>query len=81
MGVGLATKGRPKGLLKFTRDDYDEAVRDFCLFSTAAHTNATYAAYDVWVKQELVAGRERPSGASIRNIYGTWLDAVRAVQE
>jgi hypothetical protein len=81
MGVGLATKGRPKGLLKFTRDDYGDAVRDFCLFSTAAQTNATYAAYDVWVKQELLAGRERPSGASIRNIYGTWLDAVRAVQE
>lgn len=81
MGVGTTTQGRPKGLLKFTRDDYDDAVRDFCFSSTAAQTNATYAAYDVWVKQELVAGRERPSGASIRNIYGTWLDAVRAVQE
>lgn len=81
MGVGTTTQGRPKGLLKFTREDYDASVRDFCLFSTTVKTNATYAAYDVWVKQELVAGRERPSGASVRNIYGTWLDAVRTVQE
>lgn len=81
MGVGTTTQGRPKGLLKFTREDYDDALRDFCVFSAAGETNATYAAYDVWVKQELAAGRDRPSGASIRNIYGTWLDAVRAVQE
>lgn len=81
MGVGTTTQGRPKGLLKFTREDYDDALRDFCIFSAAGEANATYAAYDVWVKQELAAARDRPSGASIRNIYGTWLDAIRAVQE
>ncbi|MGY2743436.1 hypothetical protein ACVWZ8_000553 [Arthrobacter sp. UYCu723] len=33
------------------------------------------------MKQEIAEGRERPSGASVRNIYGTWMDAVRSVQE
>ncbi|MET3203952.1 UNVERIFIED_ORG: hypothetical protein ABIB21_000728 [Arthrobacter sp. UYEF13] len=81
MGIGLASKGRPKGLVKFTREDYDDAVRDFCFHASAAETNATYAAYDEWVKQELAAGRSRPSGASVRNVYGTWADALRSVQE
>lgn len=81
MGIGTTTQGRPKGLLKFTREDYDDAVRDFCFLASAAKTNATYAAYDEWVKQEVAAGRSRPSGASVRNVYGTWADALRSVQE
>jgi Sigma-70, region 4 len=81
MGIGTTTQGRPKGLVKFTREGYDDAVRDFCFFASAAETNATYAAYDEWVKQEAAGGRSRPSGASVRNIYGTWTDAVRSVQE
>jgi hypothetical protein len=80
MGIGLASKGRPKGLVKFTREDYDDAVSDFCFHSSAAETNATFAAYEEWVKQELAAGRSRPSGASVRNIYGTWADALRSVK-
>jgi hypothetical protein len=80
MGIGTTTQGRPKGLLKFTREDYDDAVSDFCIYAKAAATNATYAAYDDWVKQELAAGRSRPSGASVRNIFGTWADALRSVK-
>jgi hypothetical protein len=80
MGIGTTKQGRSKGLLKFTREDYDDAVSDFCFHATAAETNATYAAYDEWVKQELAAGRSRPSGASVRNIYGTWADALRSVK-
>jgi hypothetical protein len=81
MGVGTTTQGRPKGLLKFTREDYDDAVRDFCFYASALEINATYAGYDAWVKQEIAEGHERPSGASVRNVYGTWMDAVRSVQE
>ncbi|MGX5716303.1 hypothetical protein [Arthrobacter sp. MAHUQ-56] len=81
MGIGLASKGRPKGLVKFTREDYDDAVSDFCFYAKAAETNATFAAYDDWVKHELAAGRSRPSGASVRNVYGTWADALRSAQE
>ncbi|MDQ0665405.1 hypothetical protein QFZ35_003903 [Arthrobacter ulcerisalmonis] len=81
MGIGTTKPGRSKGLLKFTREDYDDAVSDFCFYAKAAETTATYAAYDDWVKLELAAGRSRPSGASVRNIYGTWADTLRSVQE
>lgn len=81
MGIGTTTQGRPKGLLKFTREDYANAVRDYCFSATVAEFNATYAAYEDWVKQEVAMGRPRPSGASVRNVYGTWADAVRSVQE
>ncbi|WP_186760754.1 sigma factor-like helix-turn-helix DNA-binding protein [Arthrobacter alpinus] len=72
MGIGATSQGRPKGLLKFTREDYADAVRDFYAVASDAHSNATYAAYEEWVKQEVAAGRPRPSGASVRNVYGTW---------
>lgn len=81
MGIGLASKGRPKGLVKFTREDYDDAVRDYCFHASAAEMKATYAGYDTWAKQEIAAGHERPSGASVRNIYGAWADAIRSTQE
>ena len=80
MGIGTTKQGRSKGLLKFTREDYDDAVSDFCFYAKAAETNATFAAYDDWVKEELAAGRSRPSGASVRNVYGTWADALRSVK-
>ncbi|UKA55490.1 hypothetical protein LFT45_06090 [Arthrobacter sp. FW305-BF8] len=81
MGIGTTKQGRSKGLLKFTREDYDDAVRDYCVYASAVAAKATYSGYDVWVKQEIAAGHERPSGASVRNIYGTWADAVRSAQE
>lgn len=81
MGIGTTTQGRPKGLLKFSEQDYDDAVQDYCFSANVAETNATYAAYEDWVKQEVAMGRPRPSGASVRNIYGTWADAVRSVQD
>jgi hypothetical protein len=81
MGIGTTKQGRSKGLLKFTHEDYDGAVRDYCVYASAVAAKATYSGYDVWVKQEIAAGHERPSGASVRNIYGTWADAVRSAQE
>ena len=78
MGVGTTTQGRPKGLLKFTREDYDDAVRDFCSLRRSCRRQ-TQRMQDTTCgsNRRLAAGRERPSGASVRNIYGTWLDAVR----
>lgn len=81
MGIGTAAKGRPKGLVKFTQADYEDAVRDFSRYAVENGLKPTFAGYDAWVKQEIAAGQSRPSGAAVRNIYGTWLDAVRAVQE
>ena len=80
MGIGTATKGRPKGLVKFTREDYDQAVSDYCLFALETGVKSTIIGYDAWVKTQIVAGQKRPSGASLRNFYGSWSDALRAVQ-
>lgn len=81
MGIGTTKQGRPKGLLKFTREDYHNAVRDYCSSARAANTKATNVGYDVWARAERADGRERPSIASVRGIYGSWSDAVRSVQE
>ncbi|MGN7198597.1 homing endonuclease associated repeat-containing protein [Arthrobacter sp. SAFR-044] len=81
LGIGTTKQGRPKGLLKFTREDYDNAVRDYCASARAANTKATNAGYDVWARAERANGRGRPSIASVRGIYGSWSDAVRSVQE
>lgn len=81
MGIGTTKRGRSKGLLKFTREDYDNAVRDYCSAALAAQTKATNSGYDMWARAERADGRERPSIASVRGIYGSWSDAVRSVQE
>lgn len=81
MGIGTSSHGRSKGLLKFSREDYAAAVREFCGEMSNEALKPTIEKYDVWVKLEIAAGRNRPSGASVRNLYGTWLDAVRSVQE
>ncbi|MGO4490475.1 ADP-ribosylglycohydrolase family protein [Arthrobacter sp. 2YAF22_2] len=80
MGIGTAGIGRPKGLLKYTEADYEAAVRDYCRWAKSSESGATFAGYDAWVKAEKAEGRLRPAGASVRNIYGTWLDAVRSVE-
>ncbi|WP_364308193.1 sigma factor-like helix-turn-helix DNA-binding protein [Paenarthrobacter nitroguajacolicus] len=80
MGIGTATKGRPKGLVKFNREDYDQAVSDYCLFASETGAKSTIIGYDAWVKTEIIGGQKRPSGASLRNFYGSWSDALRAVQ-
>lgn len=80
MGIGISALGRPRGLLKFTTEDYANAVRDFCTYAASCGVKSTFAGYDEWVRFEIGSGRTRPSGASVRNVYGTWLDAVRSVQ-
>jgi hypothetical protein len=81
MGIGTSSLGRSKGLLKFSEEGYTAAVRDFCVEMSSVALKPTVERYDAWVRLELAVGRSRPSGASVRNVYGTWLDAVRAVQE
>jgi hypothetical protein len=65
MGVGTTIRAGQKGLLKFTREDYDDAVRDFCFHAQRA-INATYAGMTRGRNREIAEGRERPSGASVR---------------
>ena len=79
MGIGTATKGRPKGLVKFTREDYGKAVSDYSLFALEAAPSPPLVDTTRGSTKNL-EGRKRPSGASLRNFYGSWSDALRAVQ-
>lgn len=79
MGLATASKGRPKGLLTFTEDEYGQAIRDFITDATSAGFDQTFANYDNWVKAQSASGIRRPSPASIRNFYGAWLSALRQV--
>ncbi|UUT36405.1 hypothetical protein [Microbacterium elymi] len=77
MGLATAAKGRQKGLLAFSEDDYTQAIVDFIADATESRTEQTFANYEKWVKQQAAAGTRRPSPASIRNFYGAWLPALR----
>lgn len=78
------TRGRVRqiiGLVKFTEAEYAAAARDFRSAMDASGLKPTIERYDAWTKTESLAQRSRPSGISVRNCYGTWLDAVRFGQE
>ncbi|WP_430297739.1 sigma factor-like helix-turn-helix DNA-binding protein [Sinomonas sp. B1-1] len=75
IGLGTSARGRSKGLLKFTEDDYREAMNDFV---ADPDRKRTVESYHEWVVMEGDVGRTRPSVASIRNVFGSWGDAVRA---
>ncbi|MDQ0260448.1 hypothetical protein J2W20_002352 [Sinomonas atrocyanea] len=76
IGLGTSARGRSKGLLKFTEDDYRVAMRDFV---ADADRKKTVESYHEWVIVEAQAGRARPSVASIRNVFSSWGDALRSV--
>lgn len=77
MGLATAKKGRQKGLLAFSEEDYEQSIVDFIADATASGTEQTFANYDKWVKEQAASGIRRPSPASIRNFYGAWLTALR----
>lgn len=80
IGLGTAAKGRPKGLVKFAEQDYDDSMRIFLLMCSQQGKNATFVAYDEWVDDQALMPFDLPSGSSIRNYYGTWAQAIRSVQ-
>lgn len=77
MGLATAAKGRAKGLLAFSKEDYGRAIRDFIADAASDGVEQTFANYDGWVKAQSASGVRRPSPASIRNFYGAWLAALR----
>lgn len=78
MGLATSGRGRPKGLLRFSQEDYENAVTDFLQHVADTGTPDTFVAYDGWARGEGEAGRQRPSGASLRNVFGSWNEALLA---
>jgi hypothetical protein len=78
--IGLtAERGRERGLLRFTENDYDNAVVDFLAQANATGQAPTFEAYSDWVESEDRAGRRRPSPAAVRMRYTNWNNAKRMV--
>lgn len=82
--LGLtANAGRSRGAGSFSDDDYRAAVAAF--LAAAADdgrpdvASASFTAYGAWVKSESDAGRTAPSGAAMRQHFGSWAAAKGAV--
>ncbi|MGM1028980.1 MAG: hypothetical protein ACQEWM_03795 [Actinomycetota bacterium] len=80
MGLAIADRGRPKGMLVFDDEEYQRAASEFVAAAAANGTDPTHAHYGLWVKEEALRSIRRPSPASLRNYYGGWLNAVRAAR-
>ncbi|MDY5128470.1 5'-methylthioadenosine/S-adenosylhomocysteine nucleosidase [Actinotignum urinale] len=79
--VGFATQsGRRRGMLKFTEEDYLDTVKEYILHCDNLHVNTSYNGYVEWVRDESRAGKV-PSGPSIRQRYGSWLNALDIAME
>lgn len=79
--IGLVPdeRGRERGLLRFTEDDYDNAVVDFLARANVTGIAQTRGAYRDWVESEDRAGRRRPSAESVCLRYTSWTNAKRMV--
>lgn len=80
--IGLAAgAGRPKGLVVYTESEYLDAVRDYYVACGRAGVKPTFDGYGGWVTSEKEKGARRPSPASVRLQYGSWLVALQAAQQ
>lgn len=81
VGLKRSEFGRSKGLLKYTADEYQGAAMDYVAWADRRDATPSVDRYKEWRQLEADEGRERPSGASLRNIFGSWSKAMRAARE
>lgn len=73
--LGMKTHpGRRRGGLKFDRDDYIHALQDFGADCARKQTTPSYKLYQEWVKAQ---NKSVPSGAAVRQHFGSWSAAAR----
>lgn len=76
--IGLTPRrGRNRGGLKFTPDDYLFAVRSYVVDSRRAHRQPSFNNYSLWLERTDNTGK-LPSGAAIRQRFGSWREALAA---
>lgn len=77
--IGLAGgSGRRRGGLRYTDEDYREAIRLYHEEVTSQRKNPSYSGYQQWLSRQ---DGTYPSGASIRQHFGTWADAILSLYE
>lgn len=76
--VGLMPRrGRGRGGLKFTADDYLFAIRSYIVDSHRERRQPSFNNYSTWLVDTDNAGK-LPSGAAIRQRFGSWREALSA---
>ena len=78
--VGLRVQsGRKRGGLKFSDQDYVQALRTFSTWSAKRGMAPSYKAYQQWIKDTERQGQV-PSGAAIRQRFRSWRSAAEEAQ-
>lgn len=78
--IGLNVRsGRKRGGLRFTEKSYISALRSFAAWCARNSVSPSYKAYTQWVVATDKKGKV-PSGAAIRQRYGSWSAATRAAR-
>ncbi|MGO1590684.1 MAG: 5'-methylthioadenosine/S-adenosylhomocysteine nucleosidase [Ancrocorticia sp.] len=78
--VGMRVQsGRKRGGLKFSDQDYISALRTFATWSAKNGISPSYKAYQQWIKDTERRGIV-PSGAAIRQRFGSWRSAAHEAQ-
>lgn len=58
---------------RYEAEDYQDAISSFHAWAQQTGNDPSYASYQRWLEDEKV---RRPSGASVRQHYGSWADAI-----
>lgn len=80
--AGIAPSAQPRassfGRSRITAEQFQSAVVEFTAEAAQKGSTPTYQAYVQWRKQQQEEGRgaELPSGAAIRNTFGSWNAAI-----
>lgn len=78
--IGLNVhSGRKRGGLRFTEKSYISALRSFAVWCARNSVSPSYKAYTQWVAKTDRKGKV-PSGAAIRQRYGSWSEATKAAR-
>lgn len=78
ISIGLTPRrGRNRGGLKFSTEDYLFAIRSYLIDAQRSRRQPSFNAYSTWLKKSGHAGK-LPSGAAIRQRFGSWKEALNA---
>lgn len=80
-GLRKSEVGRTKGLLKYTAEDYHRTAFDFVAWADEQGVSTSVDIYARWRADAKTAGNERPSSAALRNVFGSWSQAIRSARE
>ncbi|WP_124054522.1 5'-methylthioadenosine/S-adenosylhomocysteine nucleosidase [Arcanobacterium ihumii] len=79
--IGLKPqRGRARGSLKFSEADYTDALIRYRDYAKEKDRTTSFAGYTEWLKS-LPGTRKYPSGAAIRQRYGSWRSALATVTD